>query len=94
MRTVGSLAFGFLITFVSLRLSESLAFAHYLLTPGFLFTDSLGFLGMHCITANSVSEKSTCAWLGLVANVVIYAAICFVVVTILKRNSRVRVAGP
>jgi len=94
MRTLGSFAFGFLITFVSLWVSDSLRFARYLLMPGFLFTNTLGFLGMHCVGADSIAEKSTCSWLALVANVVIYATICFVAVTFLKRNSRVRVSGP
>ena len=94
MRTLGSLAFGFLITFVSLWVSDSLRFARYLLMPGFLFTNTLGFLGMHCLDAYNLSQKSTCTWLALVANVVIYSTICFIAVTFLKRNKKVRVAGP
>jgi hypothetical protein len=94
MRIVGSFAFGFLVTFLSLALSESLKVARWLLMPGFLIVDRLGFLGVNCFNANSVRDKLSCAWVALIADVLIYGAICLLLVTLKKRGIQRRVGGP
>jgi hypothetical protein len=94
MRTLGSFAFGFLVTFVSLALSGSLEFARWLLIPGFVIADALGFLGVNCANADSIREKMFCSWVGLLVDVLLYGAICFLLVTFMKRNTQTRVGGP
>jgi large-conductance mechanosensitive channel len=94
MRIVGSLAFGFLVTFASLALSGSLTFARWLLMPGFVIADSLGFLGVNCLNADSIRAKMYCSWVSLVIDVLIYGVICFLVAMFIKRNTQMRVGGP
>jgi len=95
MRVLFSFAFGCLFTFLLFVLlpithGVPLISVVWLLSPGFfLFSLFSGkWFGFDCANADSIRDKLTCAWVGLAADVLIYSAICYVLLWLIWRPKR------
>ena len=93
MKALWSFAFGCVFTFMLLMLSSvSQGVASkviWLLLPGF-FLLSWKWPGLDCANADSISDKLNCAGAGLAANVLVYWAIGYVVLSLLARRKQPR----